>query len=79
MPTVSVDGTKSDRYLEQRQSVGRDGINCWMCGVAELGGQNILYYPNHELLFCKQENSSWFLVMFYCAYFYSAFHCKTFV
>lgn len=73
-------GWKEVRDLEQRQSMGRGGIHCWMSGVAELGGGNILYYPNCELFFCKQkENSSWFLVMFYCVYFYSAFHCKTLV
>lgn len=33
---VSVDGMKLERYLEQRQSMGRDGIHCWMSGVAEL-------------------------------------------
>lgn len=50
MPTVSVDGIKSDRCLEQRQSMERGGIHCWMCGVAELGDQNILYYSSEYSL-----------------------------
>lgn len=67
---VSVDGTKSERYPEQRQSMGRGGIHCWMSGVAQLDGGHVLYYPNSELFFCKQEeNSNCFFAIFYCVYF----------
>lgn len=50
---ISLEGTKSDRCLEQRQIMGGGGIQGWMSG-----GGNILYYPNGELFFCKQEEKS---------------------